>query len=367
MIKLTNNGIEISEVVPVEQFGEIQYYTTTISIEELASIYEKVTYDGDAQRGEVDGKPLIDQRHVNQIYESFVNGNSIRGHLTWNLRKENGETSFSFNEDTKRLIISDEQLITIPDSAHRHAALKMIADNVDDESILESRFSIDIYNMSMSEEKDLFYTINGKVKAPNRNRTLYLSNDIECKLLRDVVAQSNLDGRIECVRSNAYKDGKLTKFSTLYDSLFGEVGSFNKKEITENTYDDYLKWFVNFYNELLETREDFKMLTSDQKTDSKKLNMALEEISWWGYAYLAKELIDERKWKHSLHNKMNKKISVDGGSPVHFLDKSLPIWHATVIKPKYNFITKTQEIGSSVTNSNVTRGALKKIFFVTLF
>lgn len=367
MIKLTNNGIEITNAVPVEQFGEIQYYTTTISIEELAMIHDRITYDGDAQRGEIDGKPVIDQKHVQQIYESFINGNSIRGHLTWNLRKENGENSFIYNSDTNKLIINNEQLITIPDSAHRHAALKLVADNIDDESILESRFSIDIYTLSKTEEKELFFTINGRVKAPNKNRTLYLSNDIECKLLRDVIAQSNLDGRIECVRNNAYKDGKLTKFSTLYDSLFGAVGSFDKEEISENTYDEYLRWFIDFYNALLETRSEFSIISSEDKQKSKETSMILEELSWWGYAYLAKQLFGDRKWKHNLYSKMNKKINIEGGSPIHFLNKSLPIWHATVIKPKYNFITKTQEVGSSVTNSNVTRGALKKIFFVTLF
>lgn len=365
MIRIVGDNIEITDVIAVEQFGETQYFTTTISIEELAQVYDRLTYDGETQRGEINGKPMIDKKHVQQIYESLINGNSIRGHLTWNLRKENGKSNFTYIPEARKLIIG-KQLITLPDSAHRHEALKLAAE-LDDESILESRFSLDIYNLSFTEEKELFSTINGKIKAPNRNRTLYLSNDIECKLLRDVIAQSNLDGRIECVRNNAYKDGKLTKFSTLYDSLFGSVGSFDKNVITEDTYDEYLNWFVDFYNELLETRPEFKITTSEEKQKSKETSMVLEELAWWGYAYLAKELMGERKWRYLLHEKMNKKINVEGGSPIHFLDKSLPIWHATVIKPKYNFITKTQEIGSSVTNSNATRNALKKIFYVTLF
>lgn len=367
MIKYENGFIEISDVVAVEQFGEVQYYTTQISIEELSEIRNRITYDGEAQRGEIDGKPLIDQRHVNQIYESFMSGDSIRGHLTWNLRKENGGDSFIHQGDSNKLSIQPEQLITIPDSAHRHEALKLIADTVDDESILNSKFSLDIYAISKTEEKELFYTINGKVKAPNKNRTLYLSNDIECRLLRDVIAQSNLDGRIECVRNNAYKEGKLTKFSTLYESLFGSsTGVFDKKDISENTYDEYLKYLVEFYNELLETRDDFKLITKEEKDLSKQSSMALEEITWWGYSLLAKVLKDDRKWRHNLHAKMNKKISVEGGSSIHFLSKSLPIWHATVIKPKYNFITKTQEIGSSVTNSNSTRNSIQKVFTLTI-
>lgn len=366
MIRILGDRIEISNVSAIEQFGEVQYYTATISIEELDNIYERLTYDGEAQRGEIDGMPVIDKQHVNQIYESFINGNSIRGHLTWNLRKDNGESYFTYNSDTQKIIIDKEQLITLPDSAHRHEALKLAAE-LDDESILGSKFSLDIYNLSKNDEKELFYTINGKIKAPNRNRTLFLSNSIECRLLRDVIAQSCLDGKIECVRNNAYRDGKLTKFSTLYDSLFSDTGSFNKSEITEDTYSTYLEWFISFYNELLQTREEFNVFTSEDKSKVKENSMVLEEITWWGYNYIAKELMGDRKWKHSLREKMNKKVGVEGGSPVHFLSKTLPIWHATVIKPKYNFITKTQEVGSSVTNSNTTRNAIKKIFYVTLF
>lgn len=368
MLKFKNGNIEISNVTAVEQFGEVQYYTTLVSIEELYKIRERITYDGEAQRGEINGKPLIDQKHVNQIYESFINGDSIRGHLIWNLRKENKNSKFEFQSNTGTIIIDANQLITIPDSAHRHAALQMVAENIDDELMLKSKFSLDIYTINKTEEKELFYTINGKIKAPNKNRTLYLSNSIECKLLREVISKSNLKNKVECIRNNSLKDGKLTKFSTLYDSLFNpSTGSFSIKDITDDAYDKYLKWFMDFYNELLETRDDFKIKTSDEKIASKQNSMVLEEITWWGYGLLAKELMGDRKWRHNLHNKMNKKVSVEGGQSIHFLDKANPLWHATVIKPKYNFIKNIQEIGTSVSSSNVTRNSLKKIFTITLF
>lgn len=365
MIKINKSTITIENVSPIEQFGETQYYTTSISIDELNDIYDRLTYDGEAQRGIVDGKPVIDPKHVNQIYESFINGNSIRGHLTWNLRKDNGESDFTYDKDKNRLIIN-KQVITIPDSAHRHQALKRAAE-LDDETILESRFSLDIYNLSKAEEKELFSTINGKIKAPNKNRTLYLSNDICCKLLRDVIAQSDLDGRIECVRNHAYKDGKLTKFSTLYESLFGSVGSLEKDDITEETYSTYLNWLVDFYNELLNSRSEFKIVSSEDKLQSKETSMTLEELSWWGYGYLASKLIGDRKWKYNLKSKLNKMVSVDGGSSIHFLSKSLPIWHTTVIRPQYDFIEKKPRLGTKVTNSNTTRNDIKKIFMLYLF
>lgn len=362
MIKFNKGNIEILDVRPVEQFDEVQYYTALISIEDLSKLKERIVYDGDAQRGVVDGNPVIDKKHVNQIYDAFVNGDSIRGHLTWNLRKQDGESEFKFDSENNKLIIKPNQLITIPDSAHRHQALYMIADEIDDDSILNSKFAIDIYAISKSEEIDLFYTINGKAIPPNKNRTLYLSNDIKCKLIREVIAHSELDGKIELVRSNAQKDGRLTKFSTLYDSLFGDTtGSFNKVKINEDNYEEYLKWFVDFYNELLKTRDEFSLVKLSDRKESKKESMLLEELSWWAYGFLAKELMYDRKWRHNLHEKMNKKVKSNDGETKCFFDKSLDIWINTVIDPKFNFTTNKKEASSKVKNANPTRGIIKKI------
>lgn len=368
MITLKEKGIQVLDVTPVKQFGEIQYYTAQITVGELAKLHDKITYDGEAQRGKVNGKPLIDHKHVNDIYTAFMNGENIKGHLTWNMRSVNGKSNFEYDEKSKELFIKDNQLITIPDSAHRHSALQLVAENTDDKLMLDSQFTVDIYNISKEEEKELFYTVNGKIKAPHKNRILYLSNELTSKLLRDVIENSNLKGKIECVKRNANGNGKLTKFSTLYDSLFDKTsGVFNKDVITNDTYEEYKNWLIGFYNELLTTREDFSVYKYEEKLTSKQESMLLEEISWWGYAYLAKKLKGDRKWKCNLNKKMNKPVKVNGGAPVHFMDKSLPIWHMTVIKPKYNHITKQSEPGTTVINSNTTRGTLIKVFENELF
>ncbi|AKQ08424.1 hypothetical protein PQE66_gp109 [Bacillus phage PBC2] len=101
-LKLNSDGlIVVDDVVAVEQFGEIQYYTTTVSIDELYSIHDKLTYDGNAQRGEIDGKPEIDKSHVQDIYDAIIDGSSIRGHLTWNMRKLGDNANFEYDEETK--------------------------------------------------------------------------------------------------------------------------------------------------------------------------------------------------------------------------------------------------------------------------
>lgn len=371
MLSIRENGdLEITDVVPVVQFGEVQYYTTKITIDEIGDIHgnhNRLTYDGDAQRGiSEDGNKMIDKKHVNQIYESVLNDNSIRGHLTWNIRKHLGNSDFVFDEKENSLVVKNKQKITLPDSAHRHDAFCQIFRDVDDDEILSSEFTLDIFNLSKEEEKEFFYTVNGKVKAPNKNRTLYLSSDIKCKLIRDFIGQCDLDGKIECVRNNAQKDGKLTKFSTMYESIFGVNGGFQKENINAENYNEYMQYFIDFYNELISSNKEFTELDKETKKINKSKTMITEEITWWGYAYLAKELKDKRNWKASLQRVMNKKQSVCGGEDVFWLSKQLPIWHATVIKPKFNYITQKQEIGVNVANSYTTRESVRKVFSLHL-
>lgn len=367
VLKLYDGSIQLDEVNPIIQNGKIQYYAATITIKELYQLKDRLIYDSESQRGEVNGKKMIDEKHVNQIYESFIEGNGVNGQLIWNMRESDDEL-IEYNFEKRTLIIPKSQLITLPDSAHRHMALYKVAELSDVPEELESQFQVSIYNLDFEQEKHLFYTINGKTKKPNNNRTLYLSNELTSKLLRDVINESKLKGRIEFVTNSATSDGILTKFSTLHDSLFSKAhSSYGVNCVNEDNYEELKTWLVNFYNGLLESRLEFEYKTSKEKQLIKQDSMILEEITWWGYGLLAKNLQGDRNWKSKLKNKMNKDVSVIGGNSLHFLDKSLPIWHATVIKPKYNYITKTQEPGVNVTNNNSTRSSLMKIFNLTLF
>lgn len=363
MIQTTEKAMVISNATPVKQLGETQHYTTLISIRELAEIYNNLQYDGEAQRGTVDGKAQIDQKHVDSIYNSFINGHSIRGHLTWNIRKDKNE-DYKLEEDA--LTLYKKAKVTLPDSAHRHAALKKIAENFKDDELLDSKFVLDIYNLDLEEEKELFSTINGKSKQPNKNRILYLSSDIKCQLLREVVQESDLKGKVETIRQAAH-GLKLTKFSTLYDSLFSEKGYYNKEKVTNENYEGIKQWLIKFYNTLLSSREEFNYKTMEERRKYKNESILLEDVAWWGYAWLSKRLQHETNWKQTLKRKMKKKITIEGFGQKDFFSKENMIWHYTIIKPKYNFITKKQETGTKVTNSSTTRTELVKIMKLNLF
>lgn len=363
MIQTTEKAMVISNATPVKQLGETQHYTTLISIRELAEVYNNLQYDGEAQRGIVDGKAQIDQKHVDSIYNSFINGHSIRGHLTWNIRKDKNE-DYKLEEDA--LTLYKKAKVTLPDSAHRHAALKKIAENFKDDELLDSKFVLDIYNLDLEEEKELFSTINGKSKQPNKNRILYLSSDIKCQLLRDVIEDSKLKGRIETIKNNA-TGNKLTKFSTLYEALFLNTNSFAGYKITKENYNSVKLWLSRYFDALIESRAEFQFSNTTEKQEIKSQSMVLEEISWWGYGYIARELFKVKDWKRKLDTKMKKKISVEGRNKKDFFSKENIIWHYTVIKPKYNHLTKQQEAGTNVTNSATTRQEMIRIFKINLF
>lgn len=377
MLKINDkNQIVIYPAIPVYHNGEVEVFTTTITMREIGEMYNRLKYDGAAQRGyEVVNnikKPMIDDKHVDAIKDKIEDGESIRGHLTWNIRKfedlEDLNIDYYEFDAMKNTITITGNTITIPDSAHRHKAIYEIYKNDKDNEVLDNEMMLDIYNLTQEEEKQLFVSINGKGKTPNRNRVLYLSDDIKCQFVREVVNESSLNGRIECIKNNANSGGKLTKFSTLYDTLFGTAGNYkNIKLEDEKQYDEFKTWLIKFYNELLKFRQEFDFNTTNKKREIKQQSMIVEELSWWAYSYMSKILQEDQNWKRSLRNKMNKQINVNGGFSVDFWSKANPDWHGTLILYKFNYITQQAELGSSLYNSNTTRKRIQDIVALRLF
>lgn len=359
---MMSDAIVLDNVQEVYQYGKVQYYNALVKLEDIGKLKDFLIYDPEAQRGEVKGVKEIDNKHVNNIYNSIKNKESISGNLTWNVRK--GESDgFFYDKHKQRIVISKNDKVTLPDSAHRHHAIFKIYQHHKDKELLETYFPVSIYNTSFDEEKQLFHSINGKGKTPSNNRILYLSNSKEAKVIRDSIDMSSLKGRVETVKTST-TGMNVVKFSTLYDAFFGELGAF--KNYKHEEYNSISLFLARFFDELIKSREEFSYKTPKERIEKKRKSMVLEEISWWGYATLAEELIGDKNWKQKLKRYMNKKVDVEQGKRIDFLSKSNPIWHATVIKPRYNYITKTQELGTSVSNSSTTRGSVKKIFVLTL-
>jgi len=92
----------------------------------------------------------------------------------------------------------------------------------------------------------------------------------------------------------------------------------------------------------------------------------LEEITWWGYAYIAKKLEQDKSWKRTLNNKLNKKINIQGMKPIDFWSKTNPNWDCV---KRFTIDRESKKIipTSSVYNSNGTRRQIQKIIALNLF
>lgn len=375
MIKINDkNQIVIYPVTPVYVNDEISHFITTVRMKEIGEIFPRLSYDGEAQRGYLEKNetksPMIDKTHMNNIKSTILNGDNIHGTLIWNIRRfediEDLELEYyEYNQNKNELIIRGNT-ITLPDSAHRHFAIRSIYKQDKDEEVLENEMVLQIYSMTFEEEKDFFRTSNnGKPIA--RNRKLYLSNDIKCQLLRDVIDNSDLKNRVEFAKNHANSKNKLIKFSTLYDSLFDNSMVYKNYNINENNYDVLKNWLIKFYNELLSTREEFNFTNKKEKLELKKETMIVEEISWWGYAILAKKTQDDTNWKRTLSNKMNKTFGLTNGLSVDFWSKTNKDWWGTILQYAIDTITKEVIITPRVTNSATTRKKMRDTVAIRLF
>lgn len=376
MITINNkNQIVIYPVTPVYVNGEIEMFTTTATLADIGSLYHRLTYDGDAQRGYITYNdketPMIDDIHVTNIRDEIEDGKAIRGHLTWNIRRSEDLDDLNLEyyeyDPIKNTLTIIGNTITLPDSAHRHKAIYEIYKADKDNEVLDNEMVLDIYNLTQIEEKQLFVSINGKGKTPHRNRVLFLSDDIKCQLVRDLMYGSALKDRVECVRNNSNAGNKLTKFSTLYDSLFGTAGVYKNIQLNTEKYNELQRWLIKFYDELLNTRDEFVFNTTKEKREIKNQSILVEELAWWAYAYMAKQLKQDANWKRTLNNKMNKQVNIEGGFNVDFWSKANPDWHGTLILYRFNYITQKAELGTSMYNANSTRKRIQDIVALRLF
>lgn len=375
MIKINDkNQIVIYPVTPVYVNDEISHFITTVRMKEIGEVFPRLSYDGEAQRGYLEKNevksPMIDKSHMNNIKNTILNGDNIHGTLIWNIRKfediDDLEVEYyEYNQNKNELIIRGNT-ITLPDSAHRHFAISSIYKQDKDDEVLENEMVLQIYSMNFEEEKDFFRTSNNG-KPIVRNRKLYLSNDIKCLLLRDVITNSLLKNRVEFAKNHANTKNKLIKFSTLYDSLFDNSMVYNNYTINESNYEVLKNWLIKFYNELLSTREEFNFVNKKEKLELKQETMLIEEISWWGYAILAKKIQNDTNWKRTLNNKMNKTFGLTSGLSVDFWSKSNTDWWGTVLQYAIDTVTKEVIITPRVTNSATTRKKMRDTVAIRLF
>jgi hypothetical protein len=349
----TNGSVVITDAIPVKQFGKVKQWTTKITIREMGEMYDRITYDPETNRGlKADGHDMIDKKHVNNMYNVIMRENhGLCGDMTLNIRGDGFEATPPKNSDMQVLIIDANQIITIPDSAHRREVFKKIYESGKNSERLDDEYVLNVHNMTINEEQVFFAEINGAIKRPCNNRIAALNrnnpNSITHCLTRELI--ENVGIKVDYV-NNATAYNKITKFSTFHDALFKRCGAYEKTDINSE-YNRLLEWLTEFYTELLSTRVEFQDV--ERKQVYKLETMALEEIMWWGYSAISKELIGVPNWVKILNKAMDAREQ-----GMDWMDKRLKRWQtAAAIRPSYDKDGKKID-GTGVINSWVTRGRM---------
>ncbi|ALO34577.1 hypothetical protein CMT41_07500 [Colwellia sp. MT41] len=140
-----------------------------------------IVLDENVQRGITDlGRIRQEENKVKDIKNSLLGLNTLApkafmGNLVWNIREQGGEifeisTSLRENKAAIQEIQINTKKIYLPDSAHRHLGIceayreYLKSDETFDKFDEDFEFAIDVYNLSLQDEKLLFNELNSKQK-----------------------------------------------------------------------------------------------------------------------------------------------------------------------------------------------------------
>lgn len=333
MIKIDNdNKITIDNVIPIIRGNRIIKFITNISIKEIGEVYEKLTYDPETQRGKkevikkksVEMAKIVHKENIEEIKSKVLDGFFDGGLLTWNVRiNKTDEKVYSYCPDENKAIIK-ANLITIPDSFHRHEALKELADtNIKGMESYYLPLSISLYNFE--EEQILFSEINGSGKNVKKTRSLYLSNTQRSKMTKKLIKESLLNENINTVTGFAREE--LTNFARLYESLFdASMGAY--KDVKDNELEELKVWLTRFYNEVVELRDEWGKIDLSQRKEYKKKSLIASDNMIIALAHVSKELRHDKNWKTKL-KRINNEYEY-GSWKGDFFDIKNPLWSQTL-------------------------------------
>ena len=219
----------LSSVDPVYRGGQAAKYTTTMTLGRLAELLasDQIMVDYDYQRGvkisySKDGiekrTPMVDLNRVDEIADKILSNQLFGGSLAWNLRRE--EVSWSYDMETRILHVFAGKP-TIPDSNHRHQAIKKVAELVRTRGynfdLNAYEFPLVIEVLDLNGERGLFYEYNQLGKPANPTRSRYINQaDLHNSLTSQVVDSSTLQNHVELVSNNISRNStKIATFNTL--------------------------------------------------------------------------------------------------------------------------------------------------------
>ena len=326
----------LSSVDPVYRGGQAAKYTTTMTLGRLAELLasDQIMVDYDYQRGvkisySKDGiekrTPMVDLNRVDEIADKILSNQLFGGSLAWNLRRE--EVSWSYDMETRILHVFAGKP-TIPDSNHRHQAIKKVAELVRTRGynfdLNAYEFPLVIEVLDLNGERGLFYEYNQLGKPANPTRSRYINQaDLHNSLTSQVVDSSTLQNHVELVSNNISRNStKIATFNTLAKGI--EEGF---PDLDEANYDETRQYLIDFFNHLATIRPEMGYLDISARKAIREKTIGDTALVVQAYVKMAGDFHETKSsdWAERLSN-LAKPYTHTNGWSGDLMGRSNPLW-----------------------------------------
>lgn len=285
--KNEESSITFHQALPLGQ----NRYLSAVSAQQLGDWWEQqvIAYNPVIQRGEkevvqkdgtVTKEPIYSKANVKSIAEKIAEGTYHTDTIVLNVERT-GKEIFVFIGGTLKI---QNAKISIFDGQHRLHAINMVKDyleageftDVDLDSLI---FPVQIENMDIPEAQDAFSQFSRGLKISTTRAEFFNNKDIENRLIKEVIQESVLNGKVETVRNNVLKSSKekVVTFATLVNAF---KWTFPKLE-TEKEYQDTKSFLIRFFNELFQIIPELS--DYEKRKESRQHSLIAENFAFYGY------------------------------------------------------------------------------------
>lgn len=290
-----------------------EQYDLNIPAWDLAEMWDKgeIVYFADSQRGvrykKVNGKikeeAIVNRTNILEIQSLILKGDYFTEQITLNILKTKKE-ELIYDEDSKELLISG--VLSVLDGTHRirashraRATALILKDDKAINNVKNTTFTVRITHFDIVKAKITFAQLSKGMKISLSRSASFDMTKAQNRICDKLNKKSVLKGLIDTQRTkiNANNERYLVTFSVLLRAIKENFPVINDEE-TENEIYEFLELF---FSELAQIFPE--MINSEERIESKIHSLICENIMFYGYLNIAKELYLKRKsktWKDQL-------------------------------------------------------------------
>jgi len=301
-----DNEFEFEKCYPVYRGGKIHKWMTTLTAEKINDLYKANTiyYDFEIQRGfrkniKGEKKPLVTNRHIDDILKSMQSEKIAGGALTFCYFKEYDE-ELEYDEDSNTLIFRNK--LAIVDGGHRvFSCIKMkrlYKKDATNPNPALFEYPVFFEFLSRQEAMALFseYANAGKKIGKNKSEALNVFDSAH-EMAKDIIKNSELHNKIETVNSSPKENNIM-----LFSALMAGIRMF--KPLTQKDNAKIVEFLSEFWSDLIYLfRDQMGNMEYKQRQELRKQTFLLEPMFINGFFHIAKYLIDNPdNWNEKLKN-----------------------------------------------------------------